>query len=57
MLALLRVVLDGKLSLVVRVEDSSAYEVKYENEITAEARAAGVIRDAMLVRIGSSRQD
>lgn len=52
--ALLRDILDVKSSFVVRVKDNLAYEVKHENEITAEARAAGVIRYATLVRIGTS---
>lgn len=52
--ALLRAILDAKSSFVVRVKDNLAFEVKHENEITAEARAAGVIRDAILVRIGTS---
>lgn len=52
--AMLRAILNAKSSFVVRVKDNLAYEVKHEDEITAEARAAGVIRDAILMRIGTS---
>ena len=55
--ALFRGILDAKSSFIARVKDNLTYGVKHENEITEEARAAGVIRDAVLVRIGSSPHD
>jgi hypothetical protein len=51
--SLLRAILDAKSSFIVRVKDNIAYEVKDEREITPAAQAAGVIRDAVLVRVGS----
>jgi hypothetical protein len=50
---LLRAILDAKSSFVARVKDNIAYVVKHENTIREEARAAGVIRDAVLVRVGT----
>jgi hypothetical protein len=52
--ALFRSILDAKSSFIARVKDNLAYEVKHENAITEDARAAGVIRDAVLARIGTS---
>jgi hypothetical protein len=41
-------------SFLGRVQDDAAYEVKRERPLTAEARAAGVIRDVEVGRLGTS---
>jgi hypothetical protein len=41
-------------SLVARVKDNTAYVVQEERPISAEARQAGVVRDAVISRLGTS---
>jgi hypothetical protein len=40
-------------SLIARVRDSTAYVVDRERPLTAEARAAGVVRDVVISRLGT----
>lgn len=41
-------------SFIVRVQNNAAYEVAQERPLSAAARAAGVIRDVVLHRLGTS---
>jgi hypothetical protein len=50
---LFRDVLQAGSSLVARVKDNTALGVTAEHPLTAEARAAGVVRDARLHRLGT----
>ena len=52
--SLFRDILDAGSSFIGRVKDNIAYVVAEERELTPEARAAGVIRDAVLSRLGTS---
>jgi IS4 transposase len=54
--ALFRQIIDACSSFVGRVEDNIAYVVQAERELTPAARAAGVIRDVVLSRLGSSHR-
>ena len=54
--ALFRQIIDAGSSFVGRVKDNIAYVVQEERELTPAARAAGVIRDAVLSRLGSSHR-
>lgn len=47
-----RIVAAGS-SLVARVKDNTAFAVQEERPLTAAARAAGVVRDVVLARLGS----
>lgn len=44
----------AKSSVIARVKDNTAFVVQEERPITAEAQAAGVIRDVILSRLGTS---
>jgi DDE family transposase len=44
----------AKSSLVARVKDSTAFEPQEERPITAAAQAAGVVRDVVISRLGTS---
>lgn len=48
---LMQKILDAKSSFVVRIQDNSVFEVIEERELSSEALAAGVVRDAV-VRLG-----
>jgi Transposase DDE domain len=50
---LLRDILDARSSFVVRVHDNAAYAVAQERPPAAGARAAGVVRDVVLRRLGT----
>lgn len=52
--SLFRDILDADSSFIGRVKNNIAYVVGEEREVTAEARAAGVIRDVILKRLGTS---
>lgn len=52
--ALFRRIIDAGSSFVARVKNNIAYVVQEEREVSAEARQAGVIRDAVLSRLGTS---
>lgn len=47
-------ILAAKSSLIARVKDNTAYVVEKEQPLTAEAKAAGVVRDVVISRLGSS---
>ena len=51
---LFRSILDAKSSLIVRVKDDIAVSVKEERPISAAAAQAGVVRDVILNRLGTS---
>ena len=51
---LFRAILDAGSSFIGRVKDNIAYVVGEERELTPEARAAGVIRDVLISRLGTS---
>jgi Transposase DDE domain len=46
-------ILDARSSFIARVQDSVAYTVLEERPLTAEARAAGVISDVIVKRLGT----
>jgi hypothetical protein len=50
---LFRAILDAGSSLVARVKDNIAFGVTAEPPLTAEAHAAGVVRDTRLHRLGT----
>ena len=52
--SLFRAVIDAKSSFIARVKNNIAYVVKEERAVTTEARQAGVIRDVILSRLGTS---
>lgn len=52
--SLYRDILDAGSSFIGRAKDNIAYVVGQERELTPEARAAGVIRDVVLSRLGTS---
>jgi len=52
--SLFRDMLDAGSSFIGRVKNNIAYAVEEERELTAAARAAGVIRDVVLSRLGTS---
>jgi hypothetical protein len=48
---LMQKILDARSSFVVRIQDNSVFEVIEERELSSEALAAGIVRDAV-VRLG-----
>jgi hypothetical protein len=52
--SLFRDMLDAGSSFIGRVKNNIAYVVEEERELTTTARAAGVIRDVVLSRLGTS---
>ncbi len=52
--SLYRAILDAGSSFIGRVKDNVAYVAAEEREITSSAREAGVIRDVILKRLGTS---
>src|SRR5271166_5284037 len=50
---LLQDILDAGSSFIGRIKDNAAFEVLKERPITPEAKAAGVIRDAIMKRLGT----
>jgi hypothetical protein len=52
--SLFREILDAKSSFIGRVKNNIAYVVQEERELTPEAREAGMIRDVVLSRLGTS---
>jgi len=52
---LMQKILDAKSSFVVRIQDNSVFEVIEERELSSEALAAGVVRDAV-VRLGCKQR-
>lgn len=51
---LFRAILDAGSSFIGRVKDNIAFVVAEERELTPQARAAGVIRDVLISRLGTS---
>jgi hypothetical protein len=51
--ALYREILDAQSSFIGRVKDNIAYNCQQEQELTEQARKAGVIRDMLVSRIGT----
>jgi DDE family transposase len=51
---LFRAILDARSSFIGRVKDNTAFTVAEERPLTAAATAAGVVRDVVLSRLGSS---
>jgi Transposase DDE domain len=51
---LFRSILDAQSSLIVRVKDDIALQVQEERPISAAAAQAGVVRDVILKRLGTS---
>jgi len=52
--ALFQQIITAKSSFIARVKDNIAYEVLEERELTDAAKAAGVVRDVVLSRLGTS---
>jgi hypothetical protein len=52
--ALMQKIVDARSSFVVRIQDNSVFDVIQERELSPEALAAGVVRDAV-VRLGGPR--
>ena len=50
---LLRDILDARSSFVVRLHDDAAFTVAQERPLSAAARAAGVVRDVVIARLGT----
>lgn len=53
---LFRDIVDAGSSLVARVKDNTAFEVAEERSLSQAAQAAGVVRDAILSRLGSDHR-
>jgi hypothetical protein len=51
---LFRKILDAGSSFVARVKDSTVFTVKQERPLSAEAKAAGVVRDVVIAKLGTS---
>jgi IS4 transposase len=51
---LFRQILDARSSFVARVKDNIAFTVQEERTISVQAKAAGVVRDVVIERLGSS---
>jgi Transposase DDE domain len=47
-------IIGAKSSLIARVKDNAAFVVQEERPLTAEAKAAGVVRDVVISRLGTS---
>ena len=47
-------ILAAHASFIVRVKENTAFAVQEERSVTPEERAAGVVRDAILLRVGTS---
>lgn len=50
---LFRDILDAGSSFVARVKDNTAFEVAEERTVSAEAHAAGVVRDIVIAKLGT----
>jgi hypothetical protein len=51
---LAKAIVDAESSFILRVKDDIAYTVKEERSLTPEAREAGVLRDVIIDRLGTS---
>ena len=51
--ALFRKIIDAKSSFIIRVKDNIVFTVKEERPISPEARAAGVVRDVVIQKLGT----
>jgi hypothetical protein len=51
---LFRQILDARSSFVARVKEGTAFTVKQEQTVSTQARAAGVIRDVVIKKLGTS---
>lgn len=51
---LLREILDADSSFVVRLREDTAFDVEQERSASAAARAAGVVRDVVIARLGTA---
>lgn len=45
------------VGFLVRLQENAVYEVERERELTAEDRAAGVVRDVLLKRLGTEKHN
>lgn len=52
--ALFRAILDAGSSFVIRVKNNTAYQLQEERSLSQEAHAAGVVRDLVAKRLGTS---
>lgn len=46
-----------EVRFIVRLQENAVYEVERENELTADDRAAGVVRDVALQRLGTKKHN
>jgi hypothetical protein len=51
---LFRKIVDAGSSFVARVKDNTVFTVKEERPLSAEAKAAGVVRDVVIAKLGTS---
>jgi Transposase DDE domain len=51
---LFRKILDAGSSFVARVKDSTVFTVKEERPLSVEAKAAGVVRDVVIAKLGTA---
>ncbi len=51
---LFRKILDAGSSFVARVKDSTVFTVKEERPLSAEAKAAGIVRDVVIAKLGTA---
>jgi len=51
---LFRKILDAGSSFVARVKDSTVFTVKEERPLSAEAEAAGIVRDVVIAKLGTA---
>jgi hypothetical protein len=52
---LFRDILDAGSSFIGRVKDNTAFTVAQEQPLTADAQAAGIVRDVQIARLGTDR--
>jgi hypothetical protein len=52
--SLFAAIVGAKSSLIARVKDNVAFEVQEERPLTAAAKAAGVVRDVLISRLGTA---
>jgi hypothetical protein len=50
---LFRDILDASSSFIARVKDNTAFTIDHERSLTAEAQAAGVVRDVVVAKLGT----
>lgn len=55
--SLFRELAAADVRFIVRLQENAVYEVECEHELTAEDRAAGVVRDVTLKRLGTQKHN